>query len=70
MLILKILLFPLLGSIALLIGFVAYRYFNEKIKGSENIWQLLFYSCSLITINICIILGGLWGLLEAYRLLR
>ncbi|MBO9564121.1 MAG: hypothetical protein J7621_15155 [Niastella sp.] len=70
MLILKIMLFPLLGGIALIASFITYRYFNEKIKASGNIWQLLFYSCSLIVVDIGIILGGLWGLLEAYRLLR
>lgn len=70
MLILKLMLFPLLSGVVLIVGFIAYRYFNEKIRGSGNIWQLLFYTLSLIVVNISIILGGLWGLLEAYRLLR
>lgn len=67
--ILKIMLFPLLGGIAFIVGFRAYRYFNKKINSSGTIWQLVFYSLSLIVINIGIILGGLWALLTVYKLL-
>ena len=67
--VLKIMLFPLLGGIVCVLGFKAYRYFNERIYGSRTIWQLLFNTLSLIVVNIGIIVGGVWTLLRLYELL-
>lgn len=67
--VLKLMLFPLFTGIICLTGYMVYRYFNTKIMGSSTIWQLLFYSLSLIVINVSIILAGLWTLLKVYKLL-
>lgn len=67
--VLKLMLFPLLVGIVCVLGYKAYRYFNEKINGSHTIWQLLFYSFSLIVVNVSIILAGLWTLLKVYKFL-
>ena len=67
--VLKIMLFPLLAGIVCLLGYRAYRYFNEKINGSRTIWHLLFYSLSLIAINMGIIMVGIWTLMTVYEFL-
>lgn len=68
--VLKIMLFPVLAGIACILGFKVYRYFNEKIKGSKNLWQLVLYALSLIIIYMGIIIAGVWALLQVYKLLR
>ena len=66
--ILKLLLFFVLTGAVFIAGFLAYRYFKEKINGSRSLLQLLFYILSLIVVNLGIILLGLLVLLRVYEL--
>ena len=50
--VLKLLVFPLLGSVAVLAGFKAYRYFNERIISSRSLLSLLVNTFLLIDVNI------------------
>ncbi|HVG41328.1 MAG TPA: hypothetical protein VM888_06930 [Chitinophagaceae bacterium] len=52
-----------------LAAYKAYIYFNNKITGSKNGWQLLLFSFLLILINIIIYFGGLWALIKVYTFL-
>jgi len=65
--ILKVMLFPLFAAIIMLAGYKAYVYFNEKINGSRTLWSLLFYSFSLIAINLGLIYGGMLAMFTVYE---
>lgn len=67
--ILKLLLFFVLTGTMCIGGYLAYRYFKEKINSSRTFLQLLFYVLSLITFNIGIVLLGLLALLRVYEAL-
>jgi hypothetical protein len=65
--VLKVLLFPLLAGIVMLAGYKAYVYFNEKINGSRTFLALLFYTLSLIAVNLALIIGGMLALVQVYE---
>jgi len=65
--VLKLLLFPLLAGIVMLAGYKAYIYFNEKINGSRTLLALLFYTLSLIAVNLALIIGGMLALVKVYE---
>jgi hypothetical protein len=65
--VLKLLLFPLLGSVAVLAGFKAYRYFNERIISSRSLLSLLVNTFLLIAVNIGIVLLGILAVLKVYE---
>lgn len=65
--VLKLLLFPLLGSMVVLAGFKAYRYFNEKIISSRSLQALILFTCLLIAVNIGIVIVGILALLRVYE---
>jgi hypothetical protein len=54
----------------ILIGFYrTYKFCNDKITGSTSGWELLGFSLLLIIINIVLLVGGLYALVEAFRFL-
>lgn len=65
--VLKLMLFPLLGSMVFLAGFKAYRYFNEKIISSRSLPALILYTCLLIAVNAGIAIGGILTLVKVYE---
>ena len=66
--ILKLLLFFTLTGIVCIAGYMAYRYFNEKINGSRTLPELLLYTLLLIVINISILLLGMLALVKVYEM--
>jgi hypothetical protein len=69
LLILKLMLFFVIGGGVCILGFMAYRYFNEKINSSRTLPALLLNAFLLIAINITIFLGGLLALFKVYEML-
>lgn len=65
--VLKLLLFPLLTGIVCLVGYVVYRYFNEKIMGSRGLLELLLFTFLLLAVNISILILGLLTLVKVYE---
>jgi hypothetical protein len=65
--VLKLLLFPLLAGIVMLAGYRTYVYFNEKINGSRTLPALLFYTLSMIAVNLALIIGGMLALVKVYE---
>jgi hypothetical protein len=54
----------------ILIGFYrAYKFCNDKITGSSSGWELFGFSLLLIVINIVLLVGGLYALVETFRFL-
>jgi hypothetical protein len=52
------------------IGFYrAYKFCNDKITGSSSGWELFGFSLVLIIINIVLLVGGLYALVEVFRFL-
>lgn len=65
--VLKLLLFPLLGGIVFLTGFVAYRYFNERIISSRSLPALLLFTFLLVAVNLSIVVVGIMVLMKVYE---
>jgi hypothetical protein len=64
--------FVLLAFFVYLIGmgfYKAYKFCNDKITGSSSGWELLAFSLLLIIINVILLVGGLYALVETFRFL-
>ncbi|MFT3825479.1 MAG: hypothetical protein QM731_16290 [Chitinophagaceae bacterium] len=64
---LKLMLFVALAGCIGFTGYMIYRYFNEKIRGSNTFLALLMYALLMIMANAALFLLGTWGLLKIYE---
>lgn len=60
--------FIILGIVCVL-GFLTYRYCNNKIIGSNTIWQLAGYAQLMLTINSVLLIGGILVMFKVYSFL-
>lgn len=65
----KLLLFIVIFSLVLMIGYSSFRYMNRKIKESETGWELAGYSVLLLLISAGLLFGGLFLLIKSYGFL-
>lgn len=67
--ILKLFLFSIFFLLMGIAGYKAYRFLNDKIRGSESWGKLLGFTFLLIVANILLFFGGLYLLIEVYAFL-
>lgn len=68
--VIKMLIFISFLSLTACAGYYLYRYFNRRITGSSNGWQLLLYICSMIVLNIILFCSSCLLLLTALNFLK
>lgn len=64
---LKIMLFPLIAGVVGLLGYRAYRTFNERINASRTLTALLWNTFLLVAINAVLLFGGIIVLVRVYE---
>ncbi len=65
----KLLLFLIIFSLILMLGYSSFRFINRKINESETGWQILTWSLLLVLSCTVLLFGGLFALIHSYAFL-
>lgn len=65
----KLLLFLIIFSLILMLGYSSFCFINRKINESETGWQILTWSLLLVLSCTVLLFGGLFALIHSYAFL-